>query len=236
VEEELKRLFPGTRVLRLDRDTTRARGSHGSILSAFEKGEADILLGTQMVAKGLDFVSVTLVGVISADVALNLPDFRAAERTFNLLTQVAGRAGRGSREGLVIIQTYNPDHYSIISAKDHDYLSFYKQEILLRRELGYPPFNHLLNLRLEGEDEEVVIQQAEDLGYQLRLRNVEFGCQVLGPAACALSRIRGRYRWQILIKGKKPSALRSLVQKALQSSSLPSSTRLILDMDPVMML
>lgn len=236
VEEELRRLFPETRILRMDRDTTTRRGSHEEILSTFEKGEADILLGTQMVAKGLDFAGVTLVGVISADVALNLPDFRAAERTFNLLTQVAGRAGRGPKEGMVIIQTYNPCHYSIVAARDHDYDSFYTKEILLRKELGYPPFNHLLNLRFEGMDEGAVIRGAEDLNRELRLRSSEFRCQVLGPAPCALVRIRERFRWQILIKGKRPSEIRSLLQESLSSLSFPRTLKIVIDMDPVMML
>lgn len=236
VEEEAKRLFPQARVLRMDRDTTRRRGSHEVILSAFEKGEADILLGTQMVAKGLDFAGVTLVGVISADVALNLPDFRAGERTFNLLTQVGGRAGRGAKEGLVIIQTYNPNYYSIVAAKDHDYDSFYEQEILLRKELGYPPFNHLLNIKIEGPDEKTVIHGAQDLGRGLKSRNVESGCQILGPAPCSIPKIRRRYRWQILIKGKQPSKIRSLVQNSLESVSFARSLKLIIDMDPMMML
>jgi len=235
VEEEIGRFFPHARVIRMDRDTTRKRGSHEAILSKFEVGEADILLGTQMVAKGFDFSRVTLVGIISADVALNLPDFRAGERTFNLLTQVAGRTGRGSKGGVVIIQTYNPDHYSILMAKDHDYESFYQQEVAFRRELGYPPFNHLLNLKLEGRNEETVMKVADDLCCSLRIRN-EFGYQILGPAPCTLSKIRGRYRWQILVKGKKPSSLRTLVQEALLSLSIPSQLRLIVDMDPVMML
>ncbi|WP_238473144.1 helicase-related protein [Desulforamulus profundi] len=139
MEEEMRRLFPGCRVLRMDADTTTRKGSHQKILEEFIHGNAQVLVGTQMIAKGLDIPQVTLVGVISADITLHMPDFRAAERTFQLLTQVAGRAGRGEKPGEVIIQTYDPEHFSILTAQTHDYLSFYHKEMVTRRILQYPP-------------------------------------------------------------------------------------------------
>ncbi|HOK55242.1 MAG TPA: primosomal protein N', partial [Armatimonadota bacterium] len=153
IEEETRAAFPDARVIRMDKDTTTRKGSHGSILDIFRKREADILVGTQMIAKGLDFPGVTLVGVISADTSLNLPDFRAGERTFQLLSQVAGRAGRGADPGEVIIQTFNPDHYAITTAAAHDYEGFYEQEIALRAESGYPPFSSMVNLVASDENE-----------------------------------------------------------------------------------
>jgi primosomal protein N' (replication factor Y) len=236
VEEEIGRVFPDEKVLRMDRDTTRRPDSYHRILSSFETGDAKILLGTQMVAKGFDFPDVTLVGVILADIALNLPDFRASERTFNLLTQVGGRAGRGQREGMVIIQTYNPDHYSIVAASHHDYHSFYKKEIILRRELSYPPFVHLVILRLKGRDEKRVIDVAEGLGEKLREGAHRFGTIVLGPAPCPLPKIRGEFRWQILIKGKSPTRMRGLIRECLDTFTVPRGVRLGVDVDPVGML
>lgn len=236
VEEEIGRLFDGARVVRMDSDTTKHIDSHQRILTSFEKGDADILLGTQMVAKGLDFPDVTLVGVILADTALNLPDFRASERTFNLLTQVAGRAGRGEKEGMVIIQTYNPGHYSIVAASSHDYESFYNEEIPLRERLGYPPFSHLVILRVMGRVEGRVMGVAERLGDELRGRAHEYGVNILGPAPCPLPRIRDRFRWHILIKGKRPNRMRELIRGCLKRFRVPKDIRLVVDVDPVTML
>jgi primosomal protein N' (replication factor Y) len=168
IEEEIKNIFPSSEVLRMDADTTRGIGSHGRILVAFEKGDIDILVGTQMVAKGHDFPNVTLVGVVSADIGLNLPDFRSSEYTFQLLTQVSGRSGRGEIAGEVVIQTYAPTNYSILSAQKQDYNAFYKQEITKREELTYPPFSKIIRLITQSRDEEKAKTTAEELGKILR--------------------------------------------------------------------
>ena len=155
--DELAELFPQARILRMDVDTTRKKGSHQALLDQFGRGEADILLGTQMIAKGLDFPNVTLVGVLNADTALNLPDFRSSERTFQLLTQVAGRAGRAEKAGQVLIQSYNPQHYAIRFAKDQDYEGFYAYEMGIRRQLGYPPYYFTIGITLSHKKEEEVL-------------------------------------------------------------------------------
>ncbi len=201
VEEEARRLFPAARLLRWDRDVIGGRYGHEHVLDRFSRHEADILVGTQMVAKGLDIPNVTVVGVISADTALNLPDFRAAERTFQLLTQVAGRAGRHALPGRVVVQTYAADHFAVQAASLHDYQAFYDQEILFRAESGYPPFTRLLRLVYSHEDPERCRQEAERLARQLRgalslLRNGE----VVGPAPCFIGKVAGRYLWQVLVR------------------------------------
>jgi primosomal protein N' (replication factor Y) len=201
VEEEAHRLFPGARLLRWDRDVIGGRHGHEHVLDRFARHQADILVGTQMVAKGLDIPNVTAVGVISADTALNLPDFRAAERTFQLLTQVAGRAGRHALPGRVVVQTYAADHFAIQAASLHDYQAFYDQEILFRAESGYPPYARLLRLVYSHEDPERCRQEAERLARQLRgalslLRNGE----VIGPAPCFIGKVAGRYLWQVLVR------------------------------------
>ena len=160
IEEELYSLFPTSRVLRMDYDTTSKKGMHEKMIQAFKNLEYDILLGTQMVAKGLDFSNVTLVGVINADTSLNIPDFRSSENTFSLLSQVAGRSGRSIKEGFVIIQTFNPEHYAIELTKTHDYLSFYKKEMVIRKQLKYPPFYYLCNIRISGKDDNFVLAEA----------------------------------------------------------------------------
>jgi len=206
VEEETKRLFPNARVVRWDRDTTREKGAHDKILQRFVSREADVLIGTQMIAKGLDLPKVTLVGVISADTGLHLPDYRAAERTFQLLTQVAGRAGRGTLGGRVIIQTYTPEHYCIRAASRHDYRAFYQQEIEFRRENGYPPFGSLIKLVYSHSNESRCQQEAERLGTvlgrQIDLQGLP-ATDIIGPAPAYARRIRGRYRWQLLIRGAR---------------------------------
>jgi primosomal protein N' (replication factor Y) len=194
VEEELNSLFPDLRSLRMDSDTTARKFSHDRILASFAKGDAEVLIGTQMITKGLDFPDVTLVGVISADITLNLPDFRASERTFQLLTQVAGRAGRGGREGEVIIQTYNPEHYSIRRAVDHDYEGFFQEEVGMRRELGYPPFSHLVNVLIRGDDEAQVERSAELFAEAIMdaIRETGLEIRVAGPCQAPIYRIKGR--------------------------------------------
>lgn len=209
IETELGELAPGARSVRWDRDTTRARGSHDLILAHFAAHRADVLIGTQMIAKGLDLPLVTLVGVISADTGLHLPDFRAAERTFQVLTQVAGRAGRGLLGGRVILQTFNPDHYAITAAAGHDYEAFYQAEIRHRRELGYPPFRRLARLLYRHTSEEKARLEAERMAAALRARiaSAEGPADLIGPAPCFFRRIRGDYRWHIILRASDPTPL-----------------------------
>jgi primosomal protein N' (replication factor Y) len=209
VEQEAARAFPHARLLRWDRDVTRTRGAHDRILAAFLAHEADILIGTQMVAKGLDMPGVTLVGVVNADMALHLPDFRAGERTFQLLTQVAGRAGRGERPGRVIIQTYTPDHYAIDAASCYDYLGFAGAELEYRERLGYPPYRRLARLLLAQTNPRTARDEAMRLGRALAHRRSELGSEteITGPSPAYVQRLRGRWRWQLLLRGRDPADL-----------------------------
>ncbi|HEY8490898.1 MAG TPA: primosomal protein N' [Dehalococcoidia bacterium] len=230
VEEEAAKAFPGARLLRWDRDSTRVRGAHERILERFLAHEADILIGTQMVAKGLDMPSVAVVGVVCADIALHLPDFRSGERAFQLLTQVAGRAGRGAEEGTVIIQTYAPEHYAVQAAARHDYEAFYQAEIALRRQVGYPPYGRLARLVYADVNPGRAAAEAKRLARVLRTeRDVQGldGPDVVGPAPAFVARVRGRYRWQILLKGGDPRAL-------LAAVDLPQGW--VVDVDPVSLL
>ncbi|MDH7576486.1 MAG: primosomal protein N' [Bacillota bacterium] len=202
VEHFIRRHFPGARAQRLDLDATRKKGVFTQILDSFGRHEIDILLGTQMVTKGHDFPGVTLVGVLNADLALNLPDYRAAERTFQLLTQVAGRAGRGRIPGEVVIQTYFPDHYSIWDACRKDYQSFYREELRNRAYLGYPPFEELIRFRVSGELEQEVKAIASALAEEFRDLFQDGKVTVLGPAPAQVLKARGYYRWQIMLKGQ----------------------------------
>lgn len=190
----------------MDVDTTRKKGSHEKIFYDFRNGKADILIGTQMISKGFDIPNVTLVGVILADITLNLPDFRSSERTFQLLTQVAGRAGRGEKPGRVVIQTYEDDHYSIVTAKQQNYVKFYNEEIKYREIFRYPPFSHLMNIVISGEEEEEVKNTAANtyLACQKlinKLQNKSYN-KILGPAPAPISKINNRYRWQVILKVK----------------------------------
>lgn len=205
LEAETRRAFPSARVLRWDRDAAHARGAHEELLHQFVNHEADVLVGTQMIAKGLDLPRVTLVGIISADTSLHLPDFRAAERTFQLLTQVAGRAGRGPLGGKVVLQTYSPEHYCIQAACNHDYASFYTREIEFRRQHGYPPFGELARLVYVNYGESRVQREAEQMAGQIRQRlhrDGWGGIDLIGPAPAFRRKIRGRYRWQIILRGR----------------------------------
>lgn len=233
VESELARLFPGARIARMDTDSMSKRGSHARVLADFKKHEVDILVGTQMIAKGHDFPRVTLVGVINADVTLNLPDFRASERTFNLLTQVGGRAGRGGEAGEVIVQTYAPGHYSILAASKHDYEKFYAEEIKSRRELFFPPFSHIIKLTVRARNEKWTEESAEGLKKFLEknLKNPD----ILGPAPAPVSRVRGYYRWNVLVRGKNRSLMCAGLGKALLSYKRPRGTLLAVDVDPISM-
>ncbi len=228
VEAAVRELCPEARLLRWDRDTATSAEPE-QFLQAFIERRADVLIGTQMIAKGLDFPMVTLVGVISADTALYLPDYRTAETTFQLLTQVAGRAGRSSRGGQVIIQTYNPDHYAIQAAAKHDFHRFYRQELTHRRQLGYPPFARLVALRFSDPDPERCRAAAERLGRWLAAEIQRLGrpIDLIGPAPCFFSRVRGRTRWQIVLRGPDPLSW-------LQGVVLPWGWQV--DVDPISLL
>ncbi len=228
VEEMVRQLYPAARLLRWDRDTATGL-DHERFLQAFVEHRADVLVGTQMIAKGLDLPLVTLVGVISADTALHLPDFRAAERTFQLLTQVAGRAGRGRRGGQVIIQTYNPEHYAIRAAAGHDYAGFYRQELAYRRRLGYPPFSRLVALRFSDPNPVRCRAEAERLGRWLAAEGDRLGlpATLIGPAPCFFSCVEGRFRWQIVLCAPDPRPL-------LRDVALPHGWQV--DVDPVNLL
>lgn len=209
VQEELASRFPSARALRWDHDATRARGAHEVLLAHFAAHRADVLIGTQMIAKGLDLPLVTLVGIVSADTGLNLPDFRAAERTFQVLTQVAGRAGRGLLGGRVILQTYHPDHTAILAASHHDYETFYRQELEQRRALGYPPFHRLTRLVYRNPDAGRAEREAQRLGRLIRRVLEERGeaADLIGPAPCFFEQVRGDFRWQLVLRAADPRPL-----------------------------
>ncbi len=251
VEEELAKLFPGIRVIRMDVDTTTEKGSHEKLLKQFRDKKADVLLGTQMVAKGLDFPDVTLVGVITADSALNLPDFRAAEKTFQLLTQVAGRAGRHQLPGEVVIQSYTPEHYSIIHASGHDYLAFVKDELKHRKALHYPPYCRLILVTLSHEQLPLLVRVAENYAAELKSRADQRGwfgsldrfaadaLDILGPVASPIPRLKNRYRFQCMIKWRGTMDAVSLVRQVaeeLQDSAGDASLQISIDVDPQMLM
>jgi primosomal protein N' (replication factor Y) len=241
VEREVRRIFPQARVARLDRDSTGGRHAFRDILSRLARGEIDILVGTQMITKGHDFPRITLVGVVSADVALGLPDFRAAERTFQLLTQVAGRAGRGQVPGEVMVQTFAPEHYAIQRAQEHDYHGFYAEEIAYRKRLGYPPAVRLAALRFEARDAEAVEQFCQAFVALLRpyVRDAE-SVTLLGPAPAALAKLNNRYRWHLLLKAPTTRRLHDVIEQglaALKQAAIPrNGVRLLVDVDPVNLL
>lgn len=232
VESELHRLFPNVRIARMDTDVTSKRDAHMKILNDFKERKIDILVGTQMIAKGLDFPRVSLVGVVSADTALNLPDFRSGERTFNLLTQVGGRAGRGEIEGEVIIQTYVPEHYAIISSIKGDYQQFYQKEIRTRKELGLPPFSRLINLTLRAKNQKKVQEAAYDLCARLKRKETK-DIQVLGPAPAIVSKIRGKFLWNVLFKGKDIQKLIRGLREVLRDFRRYKGVKLTIDVDPI---
>jgi primosomal protein N' (replication factor Y) len=244
LEQELREAIPDSRIARIDRDSTRRKGQTFLILKRFSEHEIDIMVGTQMITKGYDFPEVTLVGVLAADLSLGFPDFRAGERTFQILSQVAGRAGRGDQKGKVIVQTFNPEHYAIVTARDHDYASFFQMETALRGQLGYPPFSYLACLKIQGNNSDTTANMAQRLGQGItgvlerwprRGREI----QVLGPAEAPLAKLKGKYRWQILIKCKGAELLHyflreidALTRKMLRGSGVS----LIVDVDPYQML
>jgi primosomal protein N' (replication factor Y) len=234
LEETLLELFPTARIARMDRDTTTRKGAHGRLVTAMAAGAFDILLGTQMVAKGHDFSAVTLVGVLSADSALNLPDFRSAERVYALFSQAAGRAGRGARPGRVLIQTWSPDHYALEFVARHDYHGFAAAELPQRQALGYPPFGHLVNLVLAGNDPGQLAAAAARLAGSLARQLGEV--ELLGPAPCLLHKLRGRSRMQILLKAGQRLPLRRLLDRLSTSVRLPAGVTLTVDVDPLDMM
>jgi primosomal protein N' (replication factor Y) len=241
IEAALRELVPQARIARMDRDSTAQRGSQEALIRQWGRGEIDILVGTQMITKGHDVAGVTLVGALSADLSLNLPDFRAAERTFQLLSQVAGRSGRGDDPGRVIIQTYAPDHYVMQFLVGHDYQGFFNAESEFRRTLNYPPYGRLINLRLDGPKAAQVESQAKALAAalrQLHSRTEKFREQieVLGPAPAPIEKLRNRFRWQLLLKGKQSSALLDFARQARQIAPKSRSVRLHIDVDPYSML
>ncbi len=228
VEEEIKKLFPFVKAARLDRDIASQRRQHEKIYRDFVDGRLDVLVGTQMIAKGFDFPNVTLVGVVDADVSLHLPDFRSAERTFDLLTQVAGRTGRGSSKGKVLVQTHHPEHYALQAAQEHDYVRFYEQEISDRERLKYPPFCSLINLVLRTTKEGDAHKAGEDLF--TKLESLNSGADLLGPAPAPYSRLRNQFRYQILIKGNDATLAPCL---RFLRGYRPAKAYLSVDVDPV---
>ena len=231
VEEELKKLFPSMRVLRMDMDTTSKKGSHKEIIEKFMNHEADCLLGTQMIAKGLDFPLVTLVGVIQADTILNLPDFRANEKTYDLLSQVSGRAGRSDLKGKVIIQTFNPDNYAIKLSKNHNYEEFYNEEMAIRKKLIYPPFTFISLVKVGGKDFNTTIKEANKIGEYLR-RKVDKET-VLGPSVASLSKINNIYYFEIIIKYKDKEHMIKLLNEVKLLTENNSKIHVEFDINPI---
>ena len=240
VEEELAKVFPGVRVIRMDVDTTSTKGAHEKLLNAFKNQQGDILLGTQMIAKGLDFPKVTLVGVIAADTMLKLPDFRAAERSFQLLTQVSGRAGRHELEGDVVVQTYIPEHYSVEFASKHDYSSFFGKELKNRQALNYPPFKQLILIQFSHPDLTMVMKASERFVREIkRSLSEETKVEILGPVASPISRLKDRYRFQCMIKYNDESDIITRIHQEMNKTQEEIKDRQLLisvDVDPYVLM
>jgi len=244
LEAMVTSLFPKARIARMDRDTTQRKGSILKLLKGLKNKTTDILVGTQMVAKGHDFPNITLVGIICADLSLSFPDFRAGERTFQLLAQVAGRAGRGDRPGRVILQTYNPEHFSIAAARQQDFIAFYGQEIGFRKALNYPPYSRMVQLKISGKDPQETKNHARLLGDHCRGLKTDHaadyqGVEIMGPIEASLTRVAGRYRWQVLLKGLNGRALHQFVNRLLSEN--PSvfarqPVQVAIDVDPFFMM
>lgn len=231
VEYELKKYFPKARVIRMDLDTTRKKGEYEKLYNQFKNNEADILIGTQMISKGMDFKNVTLVGVISADTMLNLPDFRSAERTFQILTQVSGRAGRGELQGKVIVQSYDIEHYSILYSSDHDFERFYVKEIEIRKVLRLPPFTDILYALFTSENEKDLINYCMKLKEKLSFIRSNRNIDILGPTPCYISKIKNNYRWHVLLKGDVSNEY-MLVKDIIEENIGSSSINYSLDINP----
>jgi primosomal protein N' (replication factor Y) len=237
----LPELLPGARIARLDRDTCQKRDDYIRILRAVHKNDIDILLGTQMITKGHHFPNVTLVGIVLADTGLGLPDFRAGERTFQLIAQVTGRAGRGEKPGRVVIQTFQPEHYAIEMARNHDYAGMYAREIELRKALGYPPFSRIVNVKIEATEDKYVQEAAAGLANLARKfqKRSEPEPEILGPAPAPLTRLRDRYRWQLLIKGKQLEVLHAFLHRLegeIASLGKAGRAKISIDVDPEYMM
>jgi primosomal protein N' (replication factor Y) len=238
VEEEVRRLFPQARLARMDSDVMTQRGAHAKLLQALERREIDILVGTQMIVKGHDFPRITLVGIITADVALNLPELRSAERCYQLISQAAGRAGRGTHPGRVIIQTFLPEHYAIQRAKDHDFVGFYREEMASREALGYPPVTRMVNMRVSSRnphDTEQGIRELAKKGERV-LKTLQGEVEMLGPSPAPLYQIKGNYRWQLLFKGEKVASLHRLSRALIHEGRGLKGVRVEVDVDPLSML
>lgn len=237
IEQYVKDIFPENTVERIDSDILVRKGEHIRLLEKFQRGDIDILVGTQMIAKGLDNPNVTLVGVISADASFNLPDFRASERGFQLLTQVAGRAGRGEFAGKVLFQTYNPDFYALESAKSQNYTEFYETEIAARNEFDYPPFSQIIRLVLSSANNFRAEKSAQEIALRLCMMIEKFGIserlEVLGPTPCVIERINGQYRFQILIKNKLDMKGHQFISGFLNRITLPKDIKMVVDVDPL---
>jgi primosomal protein N' (replication factor Y) (superfamily II helicase) len=235
LEAEIRGRFPNVPVLRMDSDTMQRPGSHEAALARFRSGEVKILLGTQMIAKGLDFPNVTLVGVVNADTTLHFCDLRAAERTFQLVTQVAGRTGRGDKGGRVLVQTFSPDHYAILAALDHDYVRFAKAELPMRLEHLYPPFASLIRLIVRGESEPAAEQFADAAGTKLRaaIEASSIEHRVLGPAPCPIAKLRGLFRFHILMSSPAGERLRAAVRGVIANLEPIEGVQWVVDVDPL---
>ena len=234
IEEELYNIFPNSRILRMDYDTTSRKGMHEEMIESFKNHEYDILLGTQMVAKGLDFSLVTLVGVINADTSLNIPDFRSSENTFSLLSQVAGRSGRSEKSGKVIIQTFNPEHYAISLVKNHDYLAFYEKEMNIRRQLKYPPYFYICNIRISGKDAAYIFDEALKIKRSLD-RNLD-NYIILGPTSSSLFKINNIFRYNIVLKYKSDIPLYVILEKIVDHYKGNSKIKVDIDFNPSQMI
>ncbi len=244
VEKVLGELYPGIRTARMDRDSMRRKGETFQLLKKFSRREMDVLIGTQMITKGYDFPHVTLVGVLAADFSLDFPDFRAAEKTFQLLSQVAGRAGRGEQKGKVIIQTFYPEHYAIAAAKHHDYRKFFEQEMELRRQLWYPPFSFLACLRLQGNNAQKTADLSRHISEEMSRTTAKWpkqgkDIQILGPVEAPLAKLRGKYRWQIFVKSRKSALLHHFMEQVgtrTKRMLRGTGVSLAVDVDPYQML
>lgn len=235
VEEEVKKYFNNVRILRMDVDTTRDKHSYERIYNTFKNGEADILIGTQMVSKGLDFKNVTLVGILAADMSINIPDYRAAERTFQIITQVAGRAGRGDKQGEVLIQTYTPQHYSLQYAVNYDYEGFYEKEFTVRAMMKYPPFGKLLLINGTSKKEDLLKNFMHKITMMIKpLVESCLDIEILGPIPCMISKVKENYRWQIVIKGEFDSYFSKNIKEILydENKNVYNDIRISMDINP----
>ncbi len=242
IEAAINNLFHSARVIRIDKDTTKKKGSLVKLLKEIKNKKADIIIGTQMIAKGHDFPDITLVGIICADISLNFPDFRAGEQTFQLLAQVAGRAGRGDLKGRVILQTFNPDHFAILSAKEQDFIKFYNQDIVFRKGLNYPPFSRLIQLKIESKDKEKAVKTAYSIGKlckNLMEKEAKNSIEILGPVESPIAKIASVFRWQILIKGADSFTLHNFLNKLFFNNKKKikaSGVQTTIDVDPIFMM